>query len=391
MSMDNEALYELAAEVTPAAVGIRRQIHRYPELAYEEFRTTSLLAETLRAAGIEPRVRIGKTGLTADVGNEGTLVGFRADLDALPIGERTGLPFASEVPDVMHACGHDAHAAIGVGIALALQKVSALPGRVRFVFQPAEETFPGGAHDMVREGVMDGVRAIIGFHVDPGLEPGKVGLKPGPITSSSDRLFVTLEGPGGHTARPHETVDVIYAGAKVVTDLPALLDRTLDARAPLSLVFGRFHAGSADNVIPATVELSGTCRVMDRELWDQVPGIVERLVQDIVAPTAAKATIHYQRGIPPVVNDAAVVAEVEFAVAEALGTQAVAGTHTSMGAEDFARFLDRAPGALLRLGAALRGRQVDLHSSAFDIDESAIETGILIGVASLLRLMACDW
>ncbi len=130
---------------------------------------------------------------------------------------------------------------------------------------------------------------------------------------------------------------------------------------------------------------------MDRELWDQVPGIVERLVQDIVAPTGAKATIHYQRGIPPVVNDAAVVAEVEFAVAEALGTQAVAGTHTSMGAEDFARFLDRAPGALLRLGAALPGRRVDLHSSAFDIDESAIETGVLVGVASLLRLMACDW
>ncbi len=391
MTTDVKRLQKIVREIAPTAIELRRRIHARPELGDQEHETTALVDATLRDVGIRPRVRLGHTGLTADLGTAGTLVGFRADLDGLPITEATGLPFASTIPGVMHACGHDAHTAIALGIALALSEYGELPGRARFIFQPAEETFPGGAFDMMREGVVDGVSALIAFHMDPALPTGKVGLKIGAITSSSDRFEITIRGPGGHTARPHETVDSVYAAARVVTELPTLLTRTLDARTPMSLVFGTIRGGSADNVIPTSVTMSGTVRILDRSAWEQIPGRVQTLVREIVAPVGATAEVHYQRGIPPVVNDAAVLSEVEFAIHEAVGTQAVSETHASLGAEDFARFLEVVPGALLRLGSALPDRKVDLHSASFDIDESAIEVGILVGAASLLRLMQCEF
>ena len=280
----------------------------------------------------------------------------------------------------MHACGHDAHTAIGVGVALVLSRLE-LPGRARILFQPAEETFPGGAFDMLREGVMDGVESIFAFHVDPGLPPGSVGLRAGPITSSADRLRITLEGPGGHTARPHQTVDLIGAAGLVVTQLPAFLSRMVDARLPTTLVFGRIQGGTADNVIPTTVELSGTLRTAHRELWDDVAG------SDIVAPTGAKATVHYVRGIPPVVNDRRVVQRLSTVIGEALGPEAVVGTPTSMGAEDFARYLEEAPGALVRLGCRAGEDAVDLHSASFVLDERSLEVGVLAATAALIDLM----
>ena len=377
--------------MAPTAINLRRTIHANPELGDQEHETTALIDATLRDIGIRPRVRLGHTGLTADLGTTGTMIGFRADLDALPIAELNDLPFVSKNPGVMHACGHDGHTAIGLGIALVLSQYGELPGRARFIFQPAEEIFPGGAFDMVREGVVNDLSALIAFHMDPSLAVGKVGLKIGPITSSSDRFEITINGPGGHTARPHETVDAVYAAGRVVTELPTLLNRTLDARTPMSLVFGTIHGGRADNVIPTTVTMTGTVRILDRDTWDAMPDRVQSLVRDIVAPLVADADVHYQRGIPPVVNDAGVLSEVEFAIHEVLGTQAVAETHASMGAEDFARFLDVVPGALMRLGSALPDRKVGLHSASFDIDEDAIENGILVGAASLLRLMQCEW
>ena len=391
MNTDTKRLQKIVREVAPTAIDLRRKLHANPELGDQEHVTTALVDATLRDVGIQPKVRLGHTGLTADLGTAGTMVGFRSDLDALPITEINDLPFASRNPGVMHACGHDGHTAIGLGIALALSEYGELPGRARFIFQPAEETFPGGAFDMVREGAVEGVSALIAFHMDPTLQPGKIGLKIGPITSSSDRFEIKISGPGGHTARPHDTVDAVYAAGRVVTELPTLLDRTLDARTPMSLVFGTIHGGKADNVIPTEVTMTGTVRILDRGTWDAMPDRVQSLVRDIVAPLGAGAEVHYQRGIPPVVNDAGVLSEVEFAIHEVLGTQAIAETHASMGAEDFARFLDLVPGALLRLGSALPDRKVDLHSASFDIDEDAIETGILVGAASLLRLMQCEW
>ncbi|MGF1667207.1 MAG: amidohydrolase [Acidimicrobiia bacterium] len=386
--IDPIRLDHLVADVLPDVVELRRTLHAHPELSGEEYRTTEILSERLRAHGAIPQSRTPKTGLSVDLGHGGTLVAFRADLDALPIQEPPGLSFASQVPGVMHACGHDAHTAIGYGVARVLGEIqSELPGRARVIFQPAEETFPGGAYDLVGEGMMDGVGSIIAFHVDPGLPTGQIGFKPGAITSSADRFYITLEGPGGHTARPHQSVDLIYAAGMVVTQVPALLDRLIDARSPLAVVFGRLQAGTADNVIPTLAELSGTLRTADRGVWEQVPAMLEQLVRDIVAPLGAKVVFHYQRGIPPVLNDPRTVQILERTVARYLGSDAVTGTFVSMGAEDFARYLDEAPGALMRLGCQDGPTRVDLHSANFRLDEHCLEIGVRAGVVGLLAMM----
>ena len=325
--------------------------------------------------------------MVAEVGSPGPVVAFRADLDALPIEERTGLDFSSRIPGVMHACGHDVHTAIAFGIAKVLSQVEELGGRVRFIFQPAEETFPGGAAELIREGAMTSVSAVLGFHVDPTLPPGKVALLAGAVTSSSDRVSVVIEGPGGHTARPHQTVDTVYAAARVATELPGLLARLTDPRSPHCLVFGQIHGGEADNVIPTSVELSGTSRTLSRSLWEEMPALVDRLVADLVAPTGAKAKVEFQRGIPPVVNDAAITALAEMAVAETLGVSAVASHRAEHGGRGL-RPLPRVGSR--RLAEARRcahGRRVDLHSATFDVNEGAIEVGILAGCAILAKLL----
>ena len=384
----SEAIRTVTADLLPTVVKIRRAIHRQPELAYEEYKTTELVVDELRLKGLSPRTRTPRTGLTVEIGSGHPTVGFRADLDALPIQEPEGLEFRSRTPSVMHACGHDVHTAIGLGVAMALARLEPLPGRVRVIFQPAEETFPGGGQEMVREGAADGLDSIIAFHVDPTIPAGRIGLRSGPVTASADRFYITLDGPGGHTARPHRTVDLIYAAGKVITDLPALVDRLTDSRSPVALVFGKVAGGTADNVIPSNVELSGTCRTLDRGMWEDLPALLERLAQEIVAPTGAKVTFHFQRGIPPVINDEAVVAVCREAIAHHLGLEAVTVAPTSMGAEDFARFTEAVPGALLRLGARPPGRDIDLHSSGFQVDEGALETGMVAGVSSVLALLS---
>lgn len=384
--IDTSRIDSLVASVLPTVTEVRRAIHANPELSGEEFATTELLADQLRNAGLAPRLRTPKTGLAVDLGEGPDIVAFRADLDALPIQEPPGFAHASRRPGVMHACGHDAHAAVALGVALVLGRME-VQGRVRVIFQPAEETFPGGAFDLCREGILDGVSKIFAFHVDPGLASGKVGFRNGAITASADRFYVTLEGPGGHTARPHQTVDMVYAASRVATDLPALLDRKLDARAPLALVFGRIQAGTADNVIPTTAELSGTVRVADPEVREQVPPLLDRIIHQIVEPLGARALIHYQRGIPPVVNDPEVVAVIQRAAEDCLGMDQVTRTHLSMGAEDFARYLDEVPGCLVRLGCASPEGSSDLHSAGFDLDEGCLATGVRVAVESILALL----
>jgi len=368
-------------------VALRRSIHSHPELGHQEKVTTALIADTLADAGLHPVVREVGTGLTVEVGSGEPLVAFRADIDALPLDEQTTLPFKSGIPGVMHACGHDAHTAIAVGIAVVLNAHENLPGRVRFLFQPAEEVIPGGAEAMMSEGVMDGVEAILAFHVDPSTPTGSVGLRTDAITGASDRLSVTLEGPGGHTSRPHETVDLLQAAARLMVDLPAHLQRLNDPRTPLVAVFGRISGGATENVIPSRLELGGTVRLFDLDFWRDLPPLVERLVHEIVAPFGARAIVRYERGAPPVVNDEAVIDTVRDAATEVLGPEGVLPTQQSLGAEDFAWYLEAAPGALIRLGSALPDRKVDLHSDTFDLDERAIPIGMLVGANSLLRLL----
>ena len=388
MPFDAESLRSITDHEATASVALRRVLHRHPELSWQETATTGRVAEHLAAAGLEPCIRPEGTGLLVDVGRpRGPLVAFRADLDGLPIQETSAAEYASAVPGVMHACGHDAHTAIAAGIARTLAAAEDLPGRVRFLFQPAEEHLPGGAARLVAEGALDGVEAIAAFHVDPSLPPGSVGFKAGGITGASDRLRVTLTGPGGHTSRPHQTVDLIHTAARVITDLPGLLRRTIDPRRALVVAFGRVQGGTIDTAIPTEVQLGGTVRVFDADLWRSLPATVERMIHEIVTPLEAKAEVDYERGSPPVVNDPAVTAALCRAAEEALGLDAVLPTEQSLGSEDFAWYLESVPGCLIRLGSALPDRRVDLHASDFDIDERAVPAGILVGALGLIRVL----
>ena len=378
---------QLTGEVASEIIELRRAIHRRPELGWAEFETTERVAASLRTAGLDPVLRAHGVGLTVEIGEGHRAVGFRADLDGLPIEEENLVPYRSVHEGVMHACGHDAHAAIGVGVAMVLARLGNLPGRVRLLFQPAEERVPGGAVAMRDEGAHEGLDAMLAFHVDPTLEPGRVGVRQGGITGASDRIVIRLTGPGGHTSRPHQTVDLIYIASRVVTNLPVLLRYEIDPRETALIVFGRISGGSAENVIPNQVEMGGTVRMFDMDLWRQIPTRIKSVLADLVTPLGAKAEVDYQRGAPPVINDAAVVGRVAAAAAACLGADGVASTHQSLGAEDFAWFLQDMPGALIRLGAALPDRRVDLHSAAFDIDEAALEAGIVVAAESLLRLL----
>jgi amidohydrolase len=378
-----ERLDGLVEGVIPQAVELRRLLHRHPEPSHAEHQTTALIAATLDENGVAYHDRKPKTGLWLDIG-PGPVVGFRADLDALPIMEPEDAVPRSQIPGWMHACGHDAHAAIAFGVALALRQLDLAQG-VRVLFQPAEESWPGGAADMVEEGLVDGLKGILAFHVDPSLPTGRVGSRIGPITASADKMTIILEGPGGHTARPHQTVDLIADAARLVHELPGVLRRTIDARSPLTVAFGSIHGGRSGNVIPTRIELHGTARTLDRGLWDVLPGLMDKAIGSLMALSGAEYSLEYEQAIPPVVNDEAVVGAATAAIVAAMGDDAVVPAEASMGGEDFANYLTVAPGALLRLGSS--GKGADLHSPGFVLDEATIGFGVRAGTAAVLGLV----
>ncbi|WP_067603609.1 M20 family metallopeptidase [Nocardiopsis listeri] len=373
--------------------GFRRDLHMHPELAFAEHRTTGRLAERLRAVGLEPKELPQGTGLICDVGEgPGPLVALRADIDALPLADEKDVPYRSTVPGAAHACGHDVHTTVllATGIFLAQQaRAGALPGRVRLLFQPAEE-LPGGAVEVVNAGGMEDVQRVFALHCDPRLTVGRVGLRTGGITAACDQLLVRLSGPGGHTARPHLTSDLVYALGKVVTELPAVLSRRIDPRAGFSLVWGRISAGSAPNVIPDDAVAEGTVRCLDDEAWHQAPDIVKGLVESVTSAYGADAEVTYRRGVPPTINEAGSVDIMREAVTLALGSDAVAPTAQSLGGEDFAWYLEHAPGALARLGTHSPdwdGPMLDLHRGTFDVDERAIGVGTRFMVTTALTAL----
>ncbi|WP_132432522.1 amidohydrolase [Pseudonocardia endophytica] len=370
-------------------VGWRRAIHAQPELARCEELTTKRVSETLLRAGLEPRTLPGGTGLVCDVGRGEPLVALRADMDALPLAEQTGLDFASTVPGVAHACGHDAHTAMLLGAGLALASAPSLPGRVRLLFQPAEEVQPGGALDMVADGVMDGVRRAFALHCDPRLEVGKLGTRVGPITSACDLLELRLTSPGGHTSRPHLTADLVEALGLIVTQLPLLLTRHVDPRSGTVLTWGAVHAGEAANAIPQTGLVRGTLRTADHATWTSLEETIRSLVASVLAPTGVGYVLDHVRGVPPVVNDASSTRILRDAGIAVGGEQAAADTEQSSGGEDFAWFLEEAPGALARLGVwPGEGPKRDLHQPTFDLDERAIPFGVRVLVQSALAALA---
>jgi amidohydrolase len=362
---------------TDDLIAWRRHLHAHPELSGSERATTAMLVDRLRRAGLAPTVLPGGSGLVCDVGTGRSAVALRADIDALPLVDTKPVPYRSTVPGACHACGHDAHTAILLGTALVLARAPSLPGRVRLIFQPAEETLPGGAVEVIAADALRGVERIFALHCEPRLDAGRVGLGVGPITAACDSVEVELAGPGGHTARPHLTVDLVYALGKLVTQVPGLLSRRADPRDGMSLVWGAIEAGVAPNTIPQHGALRGTLRTLRRGAWDGAEELVRRLIAEVAAPTGAEVVVRYRRGVPPVVNEASSVALLAEAAVAGLGPDAVDDTEQSLGGEDFAWYLDHVPGALARLGVHRPGApHADLHQPSFDIDERALAVGV---------------
>jgi len=372
-------------------VAVRRRLHAHPELSGEEHETTRLLCDRLAAEGLAPRVLSSGTGLLCDVGAGGPVLALRADLDALAMDDLKDGDLRSTRPGVAHACGHDVHTAVVLGAGLHLAATWPADGaRLRLVFQPAEERVPGGAHDVIADGGLDDVDAIFGLHCEPKLATGTVGLRSGAITSATDAIDVVLTGPGGHTARPELTVDLVDVAARVAHELPRRLRARAGADRPLKVVFGAVHGGDAPNVIPTRVELRGVVRTQSEALWTQLPDLVGAEVDAIVAEAAgggpaAEVEVSHTPGVPPVVNDGAAIALAERAVVGALGPAAAVPAPQSWGGDDFGWYTRRVPGAYLRLGTLdpAGGAPLDLHAGRFDVDEAAIGVGVrvLVGIA----------
>lgn len=381
---------QLTSEAEPALIELRRELHQHPELGFGEHESTDRVAEYLAAVGLEP-VRLSPTGLLVDVGNAGAAgrIMLRADLDALPVQERSGEPFSSAVPGICHACGHDIHTTIMAGAAwvlAGLAREGMLQRGVRILFQPAEETHPGGARHVMEQGVLDGVGSALAFHCDPRVEVGRIGIKEGPITASSDNLRVTLTAVGGHTSRPHLTGDVIHALGQVITQTGAVLDRRLDPRRGVSLTWGAVHAGIAPNVMPEEGVVSGTVRCLDSEVWEIAGALAARAIEQIVAPFEVDCDVEHLRGLPPVVNGAAEVAAVVDAAVAILGEGSVEPTEQSLGGEDFGWFLTEIPGAMVRLGTKEPGwPYFDLHRGDARFSESAIGVGVRLAALVAAR------
>ncbi|MGW5270637.1 M20 family metallopeptidase [Rhodococcus sp. NPDC003994] len=367
-------------------VAWRRRIHAHPELARQEFATTALVVDTLRAVGLSPTVMPGGTGVVCDIGPAGPRIALRADMDALPLTEFTGAEYSSTVPGVSHACGHDAHTTVLLATGVVLASLPSLPHGVRLIFQPAEEVMPGGALDLVAAGVLDGVTQIHALHCDPRLEVGKVGIRVGAITSAADTVELRLHSAGGHTSRPHLTSDLVYALGSVVTALPGLLSRRVDPRTSTVMVWGAVVAGQAPNAIPQTGMLTGTVRTGDHQTWELLEPLVREIVAGVLAPTGVKFEVDYRRGVPPVVNDEHATRRFEAAI-RTLGPDALADTAQSGGGEDFSWYLEHVPGAMARLGVwSGRGPQLDIHQPTFDLDERALAVGTRVMTALALGL-----
>ncbi|WP_035744691.1 amidohydrolase [Haematomicrobium sanguinis] len=381
----------LVAPLLDQLRAFRRQMHQDPELSRHEERTTDRIVETLESAGLAPQ-RLAETGAFVDIGNGPIAIALRADIDALPVLEETGLEYASQNRGITHACGHDIHTTSMLGAALALHRYHqefGLGATVRVIFQPAEETMPGGALDVIEQGVLDEVPRVLALHCDPRIDVGQVGTRIGAITSASDTIRVELSGHGGHTSRPHLTEDLVFALAQIATNAPAVLSRRIDVRSGVSVVWGHINAGSAPNAIPGTGFIAGTMRCLDAEAWTSAGDLLDEVVKDIAAPYGVDVKLQHVRGVPPVVNREEETALIETAARAEIGPHAVVLTPQSMGGEDFAWMTHKVPGAMMRLGTRTPGGETyDLHRGDYIPDEGAIEVGVKVMTGAALRAAA---
>ncbi len=368
----------------------RRTIHSHPEMGFQERQTSTLVQARLRDLGIPFRSEVAKTGVIAQIKGDlgaGPCVLLRADMDALPIEEKSGVAFASEVPGVMHACGHDAHTAMLLGAAeLLLERKSTFGGTVKLMFQPAEEGGGGAAH-MIEEGVLSGpdVDAAFMLHVWPELATGTVACGPGPQLAGADAFTITVLGRGGHGAQPHETVDPVVVGAQIVMAMQTLVSREVKPTLPAVVTLAVFNAGTVSNVIPDTAVLKGTIRAFDNDLFLHLEERVREVAGGVAAALRARVDIEFEMSYPPTVCDPEMAEQLATSARSLIGVESVMAAEPVMGAEDFAFVLQKVPGATLWLGVKHPDwpEPKPVHTATFDIDESALPIGssALAGVA----------
>ena len=377
----------LITQFLPELIELRRYLHAHPELSGQEYQTAALIAGELRKFGWNVKEGVGRTGLIADFGKEQSdLVVLRGDMDALPVEEKTNLPYASLNQGIMHACGHDFHTCIGLGVAKVLAEYSTSIEGVRILFQPAEE-IAAGARWMKADGAVKGLSAIFGVHVYPDLEIGKIGVRSGILTAAAGELEINLLGNGGHGARPHETVDSIWIAAKVISGLQEAISRKLDALSPVVISFGKIQGGKAFNVIADNVRLLGTVRCLDLQLSQSLPDWIESTVQDIVSSFGGEAVVKYRSIAPPVYNNPQITDFLEKSAISSLGSENVVRLQNpSLGAEDFAELLEDIPGTMFRLGVKGINECAPLHNGNFCPDEKALQIGIKVIANTLI-----DW
>lgn len=351
----------------------RREFHRHPEVAFNEHRTHRTLREILHGWGLEVKSLAG-TGLRADLNGrrEGPTIGLRADMDALPLQEEGEKPVLSEKKGVAHCCGHDGHMAILLGVARALLDLQdSLPGRVAFIFQPAEELPPGGAKLMIEDGALDGLAAIFGLHLWQPLPTGQVGIIAGPMMAQADNFEVEVRGKGGHGSMPHLTVDPIWVAAQLISSIQGLVSRETDPLQPLVISFGTIHGGTIYNIIPEKVEVTGTVRTLDAKLQARIEKRLAEVCEMTARAWQAEVGFNYKRGYPVLVNHEREVELVKQVVREIWGEERLVSIKPIMGGEDFAYYLQKIPGAFLFFGAG-NGQSYPHHHSRFDIDENAL-------------------
>jgi amidohydrolase len=377
-----DRIQEIATNLAPRLVEIRRHLHSHPELSGQEHQTAAYIAGVLSSCGLQVKEAVGRTGVIGELKGtdmDSRLLAIRTDMDALPIIERTGLDFSSRHDGIMHACGHDVHTTVGLGTAMVLSQLGEkLPGGLRFIFQPAEE-IAQGAIWMVNDGAMEGVDSIFSLHVFPSIMAGQIGIRYDALTAAADDLDITIVGESGHGARPHEAVDAIWIASQVITNLQQAISRTQNPLRPIVLTIGKISGGRAANVIADRVQLSGTVRSLHPETHAHLPAWIEQIVRSVCATYGGKCEVNYHRGVPSVQNDRALTQIVESAAREAWGYDRVQLlSEPSLGAEDFSVYLQHAPGTMFRLGVGSpQQHNYPLHHPKFMVDESAISTGVV--------------
>jgi amidohydrolase len=369
----------------------RRDFHKFPEIGFQEFRTSARVAEVLASLGCRVRTNVGRTGVVSELGQGSPIVAIRADMDALPLQEDNQVEYASTIPGLMHACGHDAHTAILLGVAELLSQEENLPGTVRFLFQPAEEVGDdegiSGAPRMIQDGAMEGdVRLTLALHVNAHVPVGQIHNGAGPSSGGVDTFRGTIIGVGGHGARPHETVDPIYLAAHVILVLHGIISRKLNPFDPAVVSIGSIHGGFAENVIPNRVEILGTIRYTNHKVQEQIFTEITRAFE-VAKVMGGDYELKFEIGTPPMINDAKAVELIRQTAADLIGPENILPPVDGLGAEDFGCFSELAPGAMFSLGSKVEGDEREHHNSRFDVNENCLPYGAAILAETTLRFL----